>query len=142
MIAFGAPPRQPVRVALGRGVVVTLGPLDTFDHSKILQRARQEVEAITQGRATRHAWGLTEEEHARIVEDADTRAAVFSWMRAVLIATRAVLVVEGVADAPPLDEEAGRFDVFKWLLRDARFEAHFSRAAMEQEHYWSDEGNA
>lgn len=136
-LQFGAAPRAPTRVPLGRGVVVTLGALDSFEHSAILSLARREIDALVEDRPPRRDWGLAEAEVAAVQGDADARAAVFGWMRTVLIAEKAALAIEGVDGAPD-----DRFALYAWLFRDARFEAAFAQAALAVEIYWTEEGNA
>lgn len=141
-VVFGAAPRAPHGVELGRGVRLTLRPLSALEHGRLFGLAAREIDALIEGRETERAWGdaVTPDDCAAFGEDRDARAAGFAWLRTVLVAEAAAVALDGVTDAAgaPL---APTFDVLAWLLKDALFEGAVRTAAFATEALWDAEKN-
>lgn len=121
----GARTAPPQRVDIGRGVFLTLRPLNTLAHAMILSRAAKECTALADGRATERDWGLTPEEIAAVKSEPNARAAIVGWMRSVLLAEASATAIEGLF-AESGEPCAPDFDTFAWLFSDAQFEASFN----------------
>jgi hypothetical protein len=141
LIRYGSPPAAPTHAPLTLGVVVRLGPLDTFAHARILSLARREIDALLEDRETTRPWDFSDVERAALRDDEDTRAAVFSYMRSVLIADQAVSEIAGI-EGPDGQPVRPSFELFRWLFRDPRQQAAFALVTWKTEQLWVDEGNA
>jgi hypothetical protein len=140
MIRYGAPPAPPTHAQLTQGVVVRLGPLDTFAHARILSLVRREIDALIEDRESARDWAFSEVERAALKDDEDTRAAVFGYMRSVLIAEQAVSEVGGIQDDDGTSVRPS-FELFRWLFRDPRQQAAFALVTYRTEQLWTAEGN-
>lgn len=99
--------RAQVKLPLAHGAVLTVRPLDSFEHKLVVSEARAELNAMLTGARTQRVWAsIPKTRIAAVKASAEDEMALLTWMHAVLLATASAVSLDGVVEID--DAEAAR----------------------------------